>query len=550
VTGFTEPRFFANDNVSEPFDQDADYIKLGVGAPAAALTASGYSTASTYRAYVYTFVNRYGEEGPPSPLLEKSDYGSGNVTLAGFSAPTAGYAIDKIRVYRTNSSGVGLSEFQLVFATDLKIYSATANYYNGDLVVYSGSLFKCVVAGPVTGVTPVGSASQWDDWYDGIADGDLQADTLVSEDWEPPPSGLKGICVLPNGVVAGFVGSTVYMSEPSYPHAYPQGTYSDDFTHTMPAPIVAIKVLGASLIVMTQGPTILLSGSQPDQMSPQKLPGIYPCISKRSASESPLGVMYAARAGLMVATSDGLVNATADLLSESDWAEYVPASIQGAFHQGKYIGFYNAQAGFQIDFNKKTFSQVGFYASAVWAAEDDGILYIVKEDAVDLNNPPETIPLAVMQWAGDGVETLYYNWKSGFILTPAAVNFGAARVTIDEEYLDAIELLISENATVEGLNAAIFAASGVNGGLGGAGINVYGLNGDALQSLSDMMVGTSLTFKLYCDGVLKFTKIITGTTPFRLPGGFRGKRFEVSLDGYVPVRMVEVASGMEELYAG
>jgi hypothetical protein len=74
VTGLTEPRFFANDNISTPaFDQDVDYIKLGVGAPGAALTASGYSTATTYRAYVYTFVNRYGEEGPHSPLLEKSD---------------------------------------------------------------------------------------------------------------------------------------------------------------------------------------------------------------------------------------------------------------------------------------------------------------------------------------------------------------------------------------------------------------------------------------------------------------------------------------------
>ena len=481
--------------------------------------------------------------------VSSSGNGSGNVTLAGFSAPTAGHAIDKIRVYRTNASGVGLSEFQLVFATDLKIYSATANYYNGDLVVYSGSLFKCVVAGPVTGVTPIGSASQWDDWYDGISDGSLQADTLVSEDWDPPPSGLKGLCVLPNGVAAGFVGSTVYMSEPSYIHAWPQGTYTDDYTHTMPAPIVAIKVQGAGIVVMTQGPTILLAGSQPDQMSPLKLPGIYPCVSKRSACESPMGVMYAARAGLMVATSDGLVNATADLLSEADWAAYVPISIHGAFHQGKYIGFYNAQGGLQIDFNKKTFSQVGFYASAIWAAEDDGILYIVKEDVIDLNNPPETIPLAVMQWAGSDVETLYYYWKSGVMLTPAAVNFGAARVVIDETYFDALTALVEENSTVEDDNEAIFAAGGVNGGLGGSGINVYALNGDALRSMNDLSVGSALTFKWRCGGELKFSKIIEDTTPFRLPGGFRSKRFEVELEGYVPVSVVEVASGMEELYS-
>lgn len=546
-TGLTEPRFFANDNVSDPFDQAADYIKLGVPAPSGALTATGYTPGSIYRAYVYTFVNRYGEEGPPSPLLEKSDYGSGNVTLAGFSAPTSGYAIDKIRVYRTNSNGAGISEFQLVFATDLKIYSATATYNSGDLVVYNGSLFKCV-QNNTTGVTPVGSATEWDDWYDNIADASLQADVLVSMDWEPPPSGLKGLCTLPNGSMAGFVGSTVYIGEPYYPHAWPQGTYSDDFTYTQPAPVVALKVLGASLVVMTQGPTIILSGSQPGQMSSLKLPGLYPCVSKRSASESSLGILYGARAGLILATIDSLVVVTAALLSESDWSNYVPSAMHGAFHQGKYIGFYNAQAGFQLDFNKKTFSNISFYASAIWAAEDDGILYIVKNDAIDPNNPPATIPQAVMQWAGSDIETLYFTWKSGLMLTPAAANFGAARVTIDSDYMAAMLELIAADDTVLDFNAALFAAGGVNGGLAGTGLNVYGLNGDNLRSLTNIRVGSSVIFKWYCDGAEVFSKLISNSDPFRLPAGFRSKQFEIKIEGYVPVRAVEVASGMEELY--
>jgi hypothetical protein len=551
VTGVgATPRFFANDNVSVPFDQAADFIKLGVPAPTGALTASGYTAGgTTYRAYCYTYVNRYGEEGPPSPLEEFSDYTSGNVTLTGFTAAPADRAIDKIRVYRVNTSGAEYASFQLVFATDLKIYSATASYYNGDLVVYSGSLFKCVVAGPVVGVTPVGSAAEWDVWYDGIADASLQPDTLVSLDWDPPPDALAGLCALPNGCLAGFVGTTVYLTEPYYPHAWPQGSYLADYRYMAPAPVVAIKPHLGSLVVMTEGPTIILGGSSPDQLTPVELPGMYPCRYKRSATKTPGGVMYMSRHGLVLANSDGLAVVTKELLSERDWVAYTTTAALGVYHDGKYIGFANNTRGFVIDFELKTFYELSFYASAVWAAEDDGALYLVKEDDVDPSAPPATVPLAVMRWAGDDIETLYYSWRSGELRTPAEVNFGAARVTIDEIYFADVADLVEENATVEDYNADIFTAATVDGGLGGAGLAVFGLAGDRLRSLNSLSIGSSVTFKWYASGVLKHSRIVTNSRPFRLPPGFRSKRFEIGLEGYVPVKMVEVASGMEELYS-
>lgn len=549
LTGLSEPRFYANDNISTPdFDQDADYIKLGVPAPTGALSASGYTTGSLYRAYVYTYVNRYGEEGPPSPLLEVTNYASGNVTLTGFSTAPTVRAIDKIRVYRTNSAAVGLAEFQIVFSIDLKIYSAADTYNIGDLVVYNGSLFKCVVNN-TTGITPVGSHANWDDWYDNVADGSLQPDTLVSEDWEPPPSGLKGLCALPNGVMAGFVGSVIYMSEPYYPHAWPQGTYSDDFTVPLPTPIMALKVWGASIVAMTSGPTFLVSGAQPDQMAPVKLPGLYPCVSKRSAAESHMGIIYASRIGAIVANENGLSVVTESLMDEDDWQAYSPSSISGVFHDGKYIGFYGASAGFVIDFGRKTFSEVGVNAHALHLSDEDGILYVAVDDEVDPNNPPATVPIIISQWAGSDVESLYYEWESGDLLTPAAVNFGAARVVIDEEFISEAQAAAEDNAAIEAYNADIFTAgTGIVGGLAGVGLNVYGLNGDALHSASNLSYGSTVTFKLRADGVIKHTEVLYGSDPFRLPSGFRAKKFSVILEGYVPVKKVEVASGMQELY--
>lgn len=552
-TGLTEPRFFANDNITQAgsppapaFDPTADYIKLGVPAPAGVLAASGYSTGSVYRAYVYTYVNRYGEEGPPSPVLEVSNYASGNVTLTGFDDPASGRAIDKIRLYRTNSAAAEMSEFQVVFASDIKIYDATETYNSGDLVMYDEDLFKCV-QNNTTGVTPVGSAAEWDVWYDNIANADLQADTLVSEDWEPPPTGMKGLCALPNGVMAGFYGNTVYLSEPYYPHAWPQGTYTDDYHYPLAHPIMALKVMGTSLVAMTTGPVYLLIGSQPDQMTPVKLDGIYPCLSKKGAAESPMGVFYPSRAGLIAVTADGLTVATETLMDEDDWSAYTPSTMHGIFHDGKYIGCYGDAGVIVIDYARKAFWTLDFNVHATYLSESDGYLYVVIDDAIDPDDPPAAVSLLICRWAASDTETLYYNWKSGLLLSPAEVNFGAARVMVDEDYAAAAVAAAEESATVIEYNVAVFAA-GIDGGLGGAGLGVYGLAGDALRSAESVSIGNTSTFKLYSDGILKFSKDIVNSKPFRLPGGFRGRKFEIALEGYLPVQRVDVASGMDELY--
>lgn len=58
---------------------------------------------------------------------------------------------------------------------------------------------------------------------------------------------------------------------------------------------------------------------------------------------------------------------------------------------------------------------------------------------------------------------------------------------------------------------------------------------------------TSLTFKLYANGVLKHTEVVTSAAPFRLPSGFLAETFEVQLEGTSQIYEVEFATSMEEL---
>jgi hypothetical protein len=56
-----------------------------------------------------------------------------------------------------------------------------------------------------------------------------------------------------------------------------------------------------------------------------------------------------------------------------------------------------------------------------------------------------------------------------------------------------------------------------------------------------------VTFKVYADHVLKFTKTVTNDTPFRLPSGFKAKYWEVEVTGTGAVRGILLANTIEEL---
>ena len=60
----------------------------------------------------------------------------------------------------------------------------------------------------------------------------------------------------------------------------------------------------------------------------------------------------------------------------------------------------------------------------------------------------------------------------------------------------------------------------------------------------------SLTFKLYADGVLKFTKTVTDGDPFRLPGGYLSNIYQVQLSGTDTVTGVSIAETIFDLAAG
>lgn len=268
--------------------------RIGVPAPTAAptATASGTGTITGDRFYVYTVVNAWGEEGPPSPVsarVSPNNNAQVNVTLTAVSM--TGYkdfgAGARYRVYRTNSLG-------------------TAFQYVGETA--TTSLTDTVV---------------------------VLIEELPSNDWDAPPTDLKGFVMLPNGVIAAFRGNELRLSEPGLAHAWPA-----DYSYQTDFPIVALAPIDNGLAVLTTGEPYLFIGTHPGALAPTKLDNSYACLSKRGVARFGNSAVYPSADGLAYATAQGVQLLTDQVFDEQDWNAYRPSTIKAFNWRGRYVGFY------------------------------------------------------------------------------------------------------------------------------------------------------------------------------------------------------------------
>lgn len=272
------------------------------GAPTTNATIPTRPTPET-RTYVLTYVSAYGEEGPPSDasVLVTMDP-NGNAVLSLPSAPSGSYNVTLKRLYRSSTVG-STAQFQLVPVT-----------WAGN----STPSFDIPV-----GITQVTDAA-------GQAD---LAEVLPSEGWVAPPAGLKGLRMMANGAAVGFLGRTVYLSEPNMPHAWPH-QYTIDYD------IVGIATFGQTVAVLTNAFPFLLQGADPAAMTPTKLEVPQACASKRGIIETGDGVLYPSPDGY-VSLGSSIDVVTKSLFSRDQWQAYVPSSMEGYLYNGRVHLFYN-----------------------------------------------------------------------------------------------------------------------------------------------------------------------------------------------------------------
>jgi hypothetical protein len=295
----------------------------------------------TARAYVYTWVTAYGEEGPPSLPTVVNGWSNGTWQLDLFQPTPNNMGADY-------DPGTGVKVPADRNITTTRIYRSITNQTGQGTYFWVADI-------PVTQGT-----------YEDTADDATIAlnQQLVSLYWSAPPADLQAIMAFPNGIAVGFRSNEVWFSEAYRPHAWPPG-----YVLTTEYPVVSIGVSGQAIVVATQGTPYLINGINPAAMALTKLNLPEPCIHRGSLVSTDTTVLYISQNGLIQISQSGQgSNITEGWISREKWQSLTPQKqVRAVKNMTSYFAFGSdtdqapLQSGYTVELSQE--DQTGF---TVW----------------------------------------------------------------------------------------------------------------------------------------------------------------------------------------
>lgn len=372
------------------------------------VAVTGGSAPVLTRSYLYTWVNIYGEESPPSLPVTASGNANGTWTVSGIDDPVsapayAGYL--KKRLYRTITGASGQTTFY--FVADVAL--GTFTYADDGSVMTDAVLASSLL--------------------------------LESTNWNLPPDTLKGFIAMPNGFLIGFDGNTLFMSESYHFHAWPP-----EYQQAVEVPIVGLGVLGTTCVVCTQGYPSTISGVKPATCSFTKSNANEPCLSRGSIVPTPNGILYASQNGLILIGPSGIQNVTQQLITRDDWLRiYNPTYIRAIRYQDGYMaqvqepgktgfGFFVDPSALKVALTTLSdFDGLNGLVGDFWSGE----VFIIPVGKVRRWDPP-TDDLMPVQWRSKEFQYLFKENFGAYAIywddARYSVNpYGAALLPVNEK---------------------------------------------------------------------------------------------------------------------
>ena len=540
---------------------DTTFTYFSTGPTVTSTASTGRATLSgsqELRTYVYTWVTPWDEESigsDPSAelyLIEGEDVTVTNIPTA---KPAGTNFVRGVNLYRTIATSTGAEYFKLTtlwFPTRGVTVSRASNVSTVTTEfphnLYVGAKFR--ITGSVPATAPVGEfnistgtvsavvddytfsyaqsgtgyASQADSgatvfhdvsqtpgtstpqyWGDGgytftdNFDYSLLLTPLLTDEYDAPPTTLQGLKLFNNSILVGFVGKTLYFSQPGKPHAWPI-KYSRTVEHN----IVGLELLSGRLLVLTDAWPYIIDGTDPSILAINRMDVLYPCLNSRSIVNMGYGVVYSTNDGLAVYSNGGLTLATKQVHSQDTWYTAVdPASVRSVFYGDAYFASYTKDAVgkgfiFQIDDKNSFLVDTNYAFTSAWYDGTAGRLYYTQAG----NS-------TIYEWDSLLQPASTMEWKSKVIKTPGYTNYGAARVIADYSNLTSVW----DNTTTQWQNTT------------------------QLWNNADQ-----ITFRMWVDKSLIFTTTLNDNSIFRLPTGYRSDTFELSVTGNVRVRAIHLGN--------
>ena len=359
-------------------------------------------------------------------------------------------------------------------------------------LVVAGTMYHDISENP-----PTTTARYWGDSTYDFTD-DFESRDLLSvlgtDEFDPPPEDLQGLTAIQNNILVGFVGNTLFFSEPGSPHAWPE-SYSVNLEHN----IVGIAAINGSALVTTESYPFFVSGSDPaNGMSTQRIDANFPCLNKNSMVTMGYGIVYSTHDGLAVySPSSGTAIITKLLYNNDTWTTALdPSTVIAEYYGENYFAAHSTGA-FIFEQDAKSggfFVDADYTFTASYYDPIDGVVYYVSGANGD-----------IYQWDDLDQPAVAIEWKSKVITTKDMINVGAARV-------------VADYATVT---------------------TVWDSSTTVWESVTDVWdAADNITFKLWANKELILTTTVSDSDVFRLPTGYRTDKFEVSVEGDIRIRAI------------
>lgn len=410
-------------------------------APTVALTGTPSGTIERSSSYVYTRVTGWGEESAPSPPSAVVDVEG--TSTSGESVDVSVFAFPAYVGGTTYSAGQRVVdaavEYRSLLDSNTGNTPATSSLY-WELVNNNMDIFRIYR----TAVGTTGAEFQFvkeipyatSTTNDALDDVDL-GEVLPTVNWDAPPSGLRGLTQVSNGILAGYVGNTVHFSEPFVPYAFPS-----DYSVTIEHDIVSIEPHQDSLVILTTSIPYIVTGVDPANMSFSKLPYEQACVNSKGSISTPTGVFYPCPDGLFfVSQVEGRL-ITQDVYTKEQWQDLflltVPSlgspevplgrDIISFFHDNKFVGLFdNTNEGIIFDFGTNTFTSVELHPDHLVVG---GYIDPVDDSLYILTHTADYSAYYVYNLFG-GTLSQPYIWRSKEFAHPLRGSYAAARIIAD-----------------------------------------------------------------------------------------------------------------------
>ena len=467
------------------------------------------------RVYAATWYSSFGEESLIGTTLSVAGKENGTWTVQSYpSSPPSSpgpNAIKAIRFYRATQAG---GQFRFVRQVDLP---PDPDYVSS--------------------------------FVDNVSEASLALRFGPPTDTFAPPEMLRGLVVHPNGFLAAFSGRDIYMSVPYLPYAWPPNNVV-----RVQHDIVALKVIGDAIAVLTTGSPVLLVGSSPETITAVQFDAYYPCVSARSAVVYNSMVVYASYDGLVAFGYNG-----ADLISTSwvtpeQWAESWALSASQAAMWGSYYISLAGMTGFMVSLKDNSgLIRIGlpFDITSLSQLSDDGTVCLAVGEQLFRWSPPSAAAL------------LPAVWSSKLYLTTKPVNFAAFTLKLQRiEQSD--EPPEDDNEDLVAFNAAMYPTLPGSIGsvvVGGPAVSFTPPAGRRMPSVGSVGfaglyqtsplfgfgAGAQLSVRIDADGRTIFERAQADEEMRRLPEGYKAHRWSVTLAGVADVMTFAMAETGREL---